>query len=144
MKNIILILSLCCAILPFMCLKCDDLKHDESVIHKLFYIENVKMTNVSWRIYDKLTGENAMKQRMWPRQDAEYNIEGAFRIERNAVLPMEGSVAHPSGYEQYTKTQVDDWKSNEDFTHKLLKEPHTGEVFFSPETNWIYFNLKLK
>ena len=55
-----------------------------------------------------------------------------------------GTVVNPSGYEQYTKTQVDDWKSNEDFTHKLLKEPHTGEVFFSPETNWIYFNLELK
>lgn len=71
-------------------------------------------------------------------------IEGAFRTENAELLPMNGLVVYPSGYEQYAKTQIDDWKSNEDFTHKILRKPHTGEVFFSPETNWIYFKLELK
>ena len=60
------------------------------------------------------------------------------------VGTIDGTVVNPSGYEQYTKKQVNDWKSNADFTHKILRKPHIGEVFFSLETNWIYFNLELK
>lgn len=59
------------------------------------------------------------------------------------VGTIDGTVVNPSGYEQYTKTQVNDWKSNAARTHKIQKEPHTGEVFFSAETNWIYFKLEL-
>lgn len=120
-----------------------DSEGKEVTVCKLFRVEMDDISDASWKILDKLTGEDAQKSRSIPRQDAEYCIEGAFRLDP-AALPGKGTPASPQGYEPYTRETVSDWVSSEEIRMLLWRTKRSGEVVFSPSTGWVYFKLDLQ
>ena len=119
-----------------------DSEETKETVCKLIRVEMEDITVASWKIFDKLTWEDAQKSRSIPRQDAEYSIEGAFMLASGA-LPDSGTPASPQGYEPYTGEPVTDWMFCEEFRMSLLQDSRNGEVVFSPSTGWVYFRLDL-
>ena len=112
----------------------------KEVICRLFNAKICELGEVEWRLDHMESKSQVINEDGVPVQ--QYRIEGAFRI--LYTLPYAGIDATPDGYEQYKKTTINDWKQNDNFQQTILKEAHTGEVFFSPSTGWIYFKAKLK
>lgn len=121
----------------------DDAAEKKVMVCKLFRVEMNDISDALWKILDKLTGEDALTSRNIPRQDAEYCIEGAFRL-APAALPGGGIPASAQGYELYTGETVTDWMLCEEFRLQLLHHPHSGTLVFSPTTGWVYFRLDLQ
>ncbi len=121
----------------------EDSGEKKVTVCKLFRVEMDDVAEASWAVLDKLTGEDVQKSRSIPRQDAEYCIEGAFRLAPEA-LPGKGIPANPQGYETYTGETVSDWMSSEEIRLLLWRTKRSGEVVFSPSTGWVYFKLDLQ
>ena len=119
----------------------DDEEQDIETICKLFNVRQENISAPSVRIINKLTGHEPSNWEL-PYQDADYRIEGCFRLPVQALSQVKGTPLAPADdYHQYTGETITDWLRDDAFKTSLLKRQVDGDVLFSPRTGWVYFNL---
>lgn len=139
----ILFLSLVVPVLivaGFICFDKDD--RDREIICRLFHVQPEAIADVTVNIINRHTGKTASRFTI-PNQDSDYYVEGCYRLPRQALTPIQGAPHIPADYQQYTGESISDWRKDDDFKSCILKVQVPGDVLFSPETGWVYFNLDI-
>ena len=139
----ILFLSLVVPVLivaGFICFDKDD--RDREMICRLFHVQPEAIADVTVNVINRHTGKTASRFNI-PNQDSDYYVEGCYRLPRQALAPIQGAPHIPADYQQYTGESISDWRKDDDFKSSLLKVQVPGDVLFSPETGWVYFNLDI-
>lgn len=122
----------------------DNYKQEQDVetICKLFNVPRESISVPSVKIIIGHTGEELSSFEL-PYQDADLYAVGCFRLPSQTLSEVKGTAHTPADYQQYTRETVKDWTRDDTFKASILKLQIEGDVLFSPETGWVYFNLDI-
>lgn len=121
-----------------------DKQEEREKAIRLFHVNDGDISDVSFKVMQVGLDRETYVIEL-PSQDADYYMEGAFRTTQHYVFDDNSQAVEIQAAERYTGSRISDWRTNSDFKAQIVREKYRhlkGEVFFSPSTQWVYFNFE--